>query len=137
MPSVTNVNYVPPFFVTVSRAWLVSTNTGTRKGGSFPHHPSALGSSSHGPSPPLNMRLPVTKGPGRVEMFLDDICVGAELTARKPVALAPGQQADGPFVQPLATLSQRSLEARIRPGDEAVERGRDVESQFRHSSSSA
>jgi hypothetical protein len=41
-------NDVPPCFATVSRAWWVRTNTGTRNGGSSAHHPSATGSSSHG-----------------------------------------------------------------------------------------
>ncbi len=49
--------------ITGSRAWWVRTNTGAWKGGSSPHQPSALGSSSHGPSPPLNIRLPITTAP--------------------------------------------------------------------------
>src|SRR6266542_747974 len=37
--------------------------TGTWKGGSSPHQPSARGSSSHAPAPPLNIRLPMTTAP--------------------------------------------------------------------------
>ena len=50
-------------FAFVTGGWRVRTNTGTWNGGSSPHQPSALGSSSHGPSPPLNMRRPITTAP--------------------------------------------------------------------------
>ena len=63
MPSVTNANVVPPSLVTVSRAWWVRMNTGTWNGGLSPHQASALGSSSQGPSPPLNIRRPITTAP--------------------------------------------------------------------------
>src|SRR5215207_9871210 len=63
IPSVTNVNVVPPSFCTGSRGWWVSTNTGWWNGGSSPHQASAFGSSSHGPSPPLNIRRPITVAP--------------------------------------------------------------------------
>jgi hypothetical protein len=63
MPSVTKVNVVPFRLVTGLRAWWVMTNTGWWKGGRFPHQPSAFGSSSQRPSPPLNMRLPITVAP--------------------------------------------------------------------------
>ncbi len=59
---VTNVKVVPSF-TRGSRGWWVSTNTGTRNGGSSPHQPSAFGSSSQGPSPPLNMRRPISTAP--------------------------------------------------------------------------
>jgi hypothetical protein len=42
MPSVTKVNEFPPGIGLGSRAWCVSTNTGTSNGGSSPHQPSAL-----------------------------------------------------------------------------------------------
>ena len=63
MPSVTNVNVVPPCLVTVSLGWWVRTNTGMWKGGSSPHQASAFGSSSHGPEPPLNIRRPMMIAP--------------------------------------------------------------------------
>src|SRR6266511_5841382 len=63
IPSGTKWNDVPPCFVTVSLAWWVRTKTGTWNGGSSPHQPSELGSCSHGPLPPLNIRRPITTAP--------------------------------------------------------------------------
>jgi hypothetical protein len=62
-PSVTKKNVVPPSISTGSRAWWVRMKTGTWKGGSSPHHPIDLGSSSQGPDPPLNIFLPITWAP--------------------------------------------------------------------------
>src|SRR5215218_412320 len=67
IPSVTNVNVVP-CSSSGSRAWWVSTNTGWWNGGSSPHHPLALGSSSHGPLPPLNMWRPMMLAPTRASV---------------------------------------------------------------------
>ena len=63
IPSVTKVNVVPPSMTAGSRGCCVSTKTGTWNGGSSPHHPSAFGSSLHGPSPPLNIRRPMITAP--------------------------------------------------------------------------
>jgi hypothetical protein len=43
------------------------------------------------------------------------------------VLLAPGGGGEGPFVQALAALAERVLEALVRPGDEAVERDGDLQ----------
>jgi hypothetical protein len=61
MPSVTKVKVVPPCMTSGSRGWWVRTKTGWRKGGSSPHQP--VQDSSHGPSPPPNILLPMMAAP--------------------------------------------------------------------------
>src|SRR6266508_749666 len=68
-------------------------------------------------------------GTGRAEPFCNDLVVDRlGVAAREPVGLAPACEPEGPFVQPLAALAQ--LEGLVRPGDETVERHRDVELEF-------
>ena len=57
IPSVTNVNVVPPCISSGSRGWCVRTKTGTWKGGSSPHQPRQ--DRAHGPSPPPNILRPM------------------------------------------------------------------------------
>ena len=130
IPSVTNVNVVPPCMVSGSRAWCVSTNTGWWKGGSSPHQPSAFGSSSHGPAPPLNIRRPITVAPVLRSDLLDDLGVGVRLATGSPVGLAPAGGREGPFVERLAARARAVVERLVRSRDEAVERYRDVEDQL-------
>ena len=121
MPSVTKVNVVPPCLVTGSRAWWVRMNTGWWKGGSSPHQPSALGSSSHGPSPPLNIRLPITVAP---------VLRSVSSTTSESALVSPPDRPCGSRQlfsakahswRPLAALAQRLVERLVRPRDEAVE----------------
>ena len=63
----------------------------------------------------------------------DDLVVGAVgVAALHAVSLAPALEPDDPFVQPLAALAERVLEARVGPGDVAVQRHGDIELQLRH-----
>src|SRR5437763_354662 len=48
------------------------------------------------------------------------------------VELAPGRERVGPLVQAFAALAQRLSEGLVRPGDETVERHRDLERQSCH-----
>ena len=57
------------------------------------------------------------------------------LAARTSVGLAPGLRGERPLVQLLAARSERLLERLVRPGDEAVERHRDVQDQLSHRAS--
>src|SRR5205807_5755681 len=66
-------------------------------------------------------------GAGRAERFRNERIVGTGLAAvAKAVALAKAREPEEPFVQPLASVAQRPLEARVRSGDEAVQRHRDL-----------
>src|SRR6476661_540953 len=72
---------------------------------------------------------------GRGERFLDDVVVGVRLATGPAVALTPRGEAVDPLVEPLAALAERLLDRLVRPGDEAVERHRDVQRQLAHGSS--
>ena len=100
------------------------------EGGSSPHQASAFGSSSHGPSPPLNIRLPITVAP----VSRSDSSMTSEsdvgLAAGEAMALAPALGREGPLMELLAALAQRLVERLVWPRDEAVERHRDVEGQL-------
>jgi hypothetical protein len=95
------------------------TNTGTRNGGSSPHQPSATGSSSHGPSPPLNMRLPIRTARR---------CRAFRAPPRRPRSsplqtfrgARPARKSEAPLVEPIATIAERLLYCPVRAGDETV-----------------
>ena len=62
---------------------------------------------------------------------------GTRLAALEAVALAPGLGRVHPLVEPLAPTPERLIEGRLRPGNEPVERGRDVEHDLAHQAGSA
>ena len=132
MPSVTKLKVVPPSIGKGSRAWWVSTNTGAWNGGSSPHQPRALGSCSHGPLPPLYIRRPITTAP----VALTRSAMTSESALRSPPSCPWVSRqlcgAERPLVQPLAAAAERILEVRVRPGDVAVERHRDVGNHLAH-----
>src|SRR6266566_2512413 len=72
---------------------------------------------------------------GRAERLLDDVVVGIRLATGLAVAPTPRREAVGSLVEPLAALAERLLDRLVRPGDEAVERHRDVQRQLAHRSS--
>src|SRR5712691_9247134 len=76
--------------------------------------------------------------PGRAERFRDDrvICIGLPAAA-EAVTLAKACEPEEPLVQPFAPLAQRLLEARLRSGDEAVQRHRYADLDLSHHSASA
>src|SRR5439155_6193552 len=86
--------------------------------------PDALPSAEHAPAHDARARA-LDLPPGQ-------IAVGAGLTALEAVRLTPRRQPERPFVQELTALAEWMLQGRIRPGDEAVERRRDVEERSRH-----
>ena len=120
MPSVTKVKVVPPCLVTGSRAWWVRMNTAVWKGGSSPHQPSAFGSSSHGPLPPLNIRLPITVAPV--------LRTDSSMTSESGLVLPPSRPwrsrqpfAPGPTRGALRRPAQRLVERLVWPRGEPVE----------------
>ena len=79
---------------------------------------------------PLNMRRPMTYGIVRSASRGGDLRPRSTLRL-EPVLRTPALEPDDPLVQLLAALAERLFERLIRPGDEAVERHRDVE-KYRH-----
>ena len=65
-------------------------------------------------------------GADTLDDLVDDLRVGAALAALQSVLLAPAGGREHPLVQAHPALSDRVLEALVGPGDEAVERHRDV-----------
>jgi hypothetical protein len=65
-------------------------------------------------------------GADTLEDLVDDLRVGAALAALLPVLLAPAVGREHPLVQAHPALSDRVVKALVRPGDEAVERHRDL-----------
>jgi hypothetical protein len=108
MPSVTNVNFLPPCIGSGSRGWWVSTKTGAWYGGSSLHQPLRLSSR------PAAGSEHVAAHDGGADA-LDDLVENP----RVGVVRAP----EHPLVQAVAALPDRVLEAPVRPGDVAVERG--------------
>ena len=61
-----------------------------------------------------------------------ELRVDVRLAALEAVLLAPRHRGERPLVQQLAALAERVVERRVRAGDEAVERRRDVEDELSH-----
>ena len=104
-----------------ARSWWVRTNTGWWKGGSSPHQPRALGSSSQGPSPLLYILRPMIPAPTRA---LSAAMWSESALASPPsrlVRLAPRDRVQRPLVQLHPADAERVLQGRVRAGDEAVE----------------
>ena len=53
--------------------------------------------------------------------FAHHLVVRVPLSSRHSVALAPARKPEDPLVEPFATVAERLLYCRVRPGDEAVE----------------
>ena len=122
------------FFVTGSRAWWVRMNTGTPKGGLSPTS-RPRGSSSHGPAPPLNMRLP---SPRRRLASDSSTTSSSRLTSPPDRPWTPRQPSARKTHSWIRRRPRRAAaRALVRPGDEAVERHRDVQRQLSHRSSSS
>ena len=132
MPSVTNVNVVPPSIASGARAWWVSTNTGWWNGGLAPHQPFHGFVASQGPGWPPNMLRPMIVAPDVRERLLDDGRALVHLAALQALQRAPGRQREHPLVQAHAAHAERILHALVGAGDETVERHRDPEAQLGH-----
>ena len=117
----TKMNDVPPCFATVSRGWWVRTNTGTRNGGSSPHHPfatrivfpRALAAAEHAPAHEDRSR--------GVERFAHHLVVRVPLSSRHSVAFAPARKSEDPLMKSFATVAERLLYCPVLPGDEAIQ----------------
>src|ERR671922_1958809 len=57
----------------------------------------------------------------------DDLVVRVRVAAFESVLASPALEPDDPLMQLLTALAERLVQGRVRPGDEAVERHRDVE----------
>ena len=68
------------------------------------------------------------------DRFDQELVVGAGLAAREAVRLPPALEPNGPLVQLVPTPAQRLLERRIRPGDETVDRDRNLGQDLAHDS---
>src|SRR6185295_11323667 len=65
-------------------------------------------------------------GADTFEDLVDDLGIGAALAAFQSLLLAPAGGLDRPLVQAHPTLSDRVVDALVGPGNEAVERYRDL-----------
>ena len=81
-------------------------------------------SSKRSPAP----RTIGTVGADALDNLLDDFRVGGVLAALQAMLFTPAGGRKCPFVQAHPALAERIVEAWPRPGDEAVERDRDVAS---------
>src|SRR6185503_4327378 len=71
------------------------------------------------------------------ERLLDDFRALVDLAAFHPMHPAPRRERKHPLVEPQAADAERVVHALVRPGDEAVERHRDPETQLRHAQAGA
>jgi hypothetical protein len=116
-------------------ALVVGEHEDRRVEGRFVAPPAVPRIGSPGPGPAAE-HVPAHHGRTDVrERRLDDLGAGVDLAALQPVRLAPDGELDGPLVELVASLAQRVLLARIGPGDEAVQRDRDVDLQLCHRAS--
>ena len=120
MPSVTNVNVVPPCFVTGSRAWWVRTNTGRVEGRVVAPPavrvrvvlPRARAAAEH---PPAHQIAPVLATDSSMTLG-----VGVRLAALHAVALAPAREP----VRPTRGAARRPRRAAARASGSVRRRSR-------------
>jgi hypothetical protein len=72
------------------------------------------------------------EGPHIAERLVQNLGILARLATFHAVPFAPAFEDVSPFMEPLAALAEAQFDAGVRPGDEAVQRHRDIYGYFSH-----